>query len=380
VALTLASIACRERGEDASDARATRVAALERDIAESESHRDAWRGFTDAVLAHREFTCNAEFDCVSADERGAYAPSVLESISDRATLRDRPREAGPLPALVDFARQLREHAIDLLVVVVPAKTTMYPELLGPAPEPSRRSRPDWELRRFMLALEREGIETLDLFDAFVDHRRRSVVDDEGHTVDEKLFRAQDFHWTSYGASVAADAIAARVRQYPWFAEVSSERGRTLTVETVAWMHEGGNAPGVARAITLNPLLHSPAPLEAHALHQVFADGERVAPTMLMDPDSPILVIGDSFVLEHSYSGRRAGLPEHLLRALGFRVDVVAMGHGSPYAARASLPLTRPGLIGKKLVIHEMVAVAPSYRDEWRPVDVFARSTDRGASP
>lgn len=369
---------CREPQKTAAAIANARGDELERAIAASEKSKPAWQPFLDEVATKREFLCVGDCDCVNGDEYGVYDPEVLGKIANRDLLKTQPREAGPLQALVDLAAQLRRLGVDLLVVVIPAKSTLYPELLAKPPPNSPPGRADWQLRRFMLALEREGIEVLDLFDAFAENRERATVDDEGKPFSERIYRTQDIHWTSLGASVAADAIAARLRRYPWFAAAAHDLGRVHTYEVPVWVHEHGYFGPLERQKRLAAGDPRPIPLERLLVHQVYVSGERSTPERLVDATSPVLVIGDSFADEYSRSGRRAGLGEHLLRALGFAVDVIALGHGSPYTARAAMAMTRPGLKGKKIVVHEMHAVAPFYWDEWKLVDVSAPPD--GAAP
>jgi hypothetical protein len=115
-----------------------------------------------------------------------------------------------------------------------------------------------------------------------------------------------------------------------------------------------------------------------ALPGVSVRGAAPTASPPVDAASPILLIGDSFAQEYSRDGRRAGLPEHLLRALGFRVDLIAMGRGAPWAARAATAMGRPGLVGKKLLIYELHALAAFHFNEWKLVDMGR--PDAGAPP
>jgi predicted ester cyclase len=359
--------------DDRSRASAERIARLEAQLAQAEASAPRWSTWLSAARRLTSFRCNTALDCTNDDESSVYDRSELERLSDRTLLQKEPKGPGPLQALVDLSNQLRAHGIDLLVVFVPSKTSVYPELVADVPRPTQPGdvpRPDVDLRRFYLALERSGVEVLDIYDAFYAKRYRHVRDDEGRDVVEKVFREQDVHWSSYGASLAADLIAERVKRYPWFAACSERMGQAQIVETVAWQTEHGHLAPIAAFLGLDAMAVHAVPQERFALHQIFVRGETVTAKPLYDAASPIALIGDSNANQYSRDGSRAGLPDHLLRNLGFRLDVIAMGHGSPYTARAMLGLTRHGLPGKRLLIHEMHAVAPHYADEWKLVDLF----------
>ncbi len=52
----------------------------------------------------------------------------------------RPQDADPLPVILDFKNQLRRAGIDLLVVPVPAKAAIYPDMILPGAENSVSNR------------------------------------------------------------------------------------------------------------------------------------------------------------------------------------------------------------------------------------------------
>src|SRR5262249_39213532 len=96
------------------------------------------------------------------------ALSVGEVWGQRATAASRatnPQYADPLPAIVDFGNQLKSAGIELLIVPVPAKAVIYPEMISQqvkAPTQAASTRLDRSYERFYRLLGERGIAVLDL--------------------------------------------------------------------------------------------------------------------------------------------------------------------------------------------------------------------------
>lgn len=268
---------------------------------------------------------------------------------------------GPLATILAFARQLESLGVDLLVVPVPPRRTTYPELIGiPTPLSPGEQPPllDRHLREFYVTLEKNGVEVVDLQPIFLE-RRFNTIDgppEQPGPHSELLFGVQDTHWTTYGASVAAEVVAARIRDYPWYDDLQSQFGRAVLVEEDHWRRRRG---GIARLLVVAGQLDPDTPREFLLDRRVGIQGEQWSRT---DPTSPILLMGDSFF----HPSRR--FPAHLLKELGFRSDVIAVPGGIPGNLEA-LRLRAEGLASKKLVVWEFVSFALAER-RWRIVNVF----------
>ncbi len=126
-------------------------------------------------------------------------------------------------AIVRFRDQLRNRGIELLVVPVPGKASIYPDRL------TRRVTASQVLRSptatLLSDLQREGIATVDLFELFRSAKHEARGSSEG----EPLYLATDTHWTPYGARLAAEVVAQRVLQmgcgpeFAWELPVASIR-------------------------------------------------------------------------------------------------------------------------------------------------------------
>ena len=227
----------------------------------------------------------------------------------------------PLPAILDFKRQLESAGIDLLVVPVPAKAAIYPEKLDP-PVPVRPGATDQE---FYKALEAQGIKVLDLTEPFLSGKSSA-----------QLYCRQDSHWSPDGIAIAAKEIAARLNELPWVKEYPptefSPEVQTLEIT-------GDLAPAGA----------PPERLDACRVVEA-GSGAIVKPSK----NSPIILLGDSHDLVFHAGGdmfaEGAGLPDMLAWELGFPLDVVAVKGSGATSARRNLARRKDNLAGKHLVI------------------------------
>ena len=252
-------------------------------------------------------------------------------------LRDQPEGKNPWPAIIDFRDQLQARGVDLLLVVIPTKAEVYPEKLsqyapgtdGPWVAPY--------CRKLLGELDAAGVETVDLLPAFMAAR------DEA---DEPLYMPQDTHWTNRGVRLAAGLIAQRIRRYPWLAETGPQPDRwgvraatcTRLGDIVGMLPEGQRAE------------YRPMELEAQQV---------IDPTDALytdDPDSPIVMLGDSFTGVFQFEDcRHAGVSAHLAKDLGLPIDLI-MAQGSGPRIRAQLARRGPECLeGKRLVIWTMVS-------------------------
>ncbi len=116
--------------------------------------------------------------------------------------------------IVDFKEQLAARGIDLLLVAMPGKPSIYPDLLNPSVRPESAgtiSHTNGVLER----LQKAGIETVDLFAAFARERGNDAA------CGDSLYLHTDTHFKGRGVLAAARTVADRVRRYPWY-----EQGRT----------------------------------------------------------------------------------------------------------------------------------------------------------
>ena len=222
--------------------------------------------------------------------------------------------ADPIPAILDFHRQLQERGIALLVVPVPAKAAVYPDKLGllttVAPEEAAPY-----LQEFYQELRSHGIHVLDLSPIFArerEHPRGSV------------YCRTDSHWSGIGCVLAAEAITEQIRAKlpaPTAAKDYAVEWKDVSVTgDLAGLVEAGQGKPAAEKIAIRAVSDP-------------ANGGAVQP----DASSPLLVLGDSHTLVfREFLAERAGLVDQLAEELGFAPDLIGTRGSGATAVRISL--------------------------------------------
>ncbi len=281
-----------------------------------------------------------------------YLPADLQALTlpDLAALSPGAGgEADPLPAIVDFAAQVRRAGGELLLVPVPPKPLVYPEPLLPAAlvrETDALARP---LAALYAELARHGVAVLDLLPLL-----RAAREREG----EPLYCRTDTHWSPRGIAVVAAAIAERVGHLEWLAAVPRREVRASRDELTI-------------AGDLRRLLPEPRPPAERLPATLFTDsgGAPLAPWR----ESPVLLLGDSHALVFHAGGelhaRGGGLADHLAAAWGFPVDLVAVRGSGGTPARVNLLRRGDGLAGKRLVVWVFAARELAAGQGWKRVPV-----------
>ena len=265
-------------------------------------------------------------------------------------------ETGPVATILDLHRQLEALGVELLMTPVPPKSVIFPEKVsGAVAVPIPVPRLDPALERLYDRLRAGGVDVLDLTDHFIRERFHA----EG-----PLYCRTDTHWSGSGCTTAAAAIAADVRARPWH--------RDLDLESfgASWYSTGitGDLTGPGGV---------PATREELRLRGVIRATGQDRTTVATDPESPVLLLGDSHALVFHAGGdlhaAGAGLPDQLAFELGLPVDLAATPDPSPAAALDALAErvgADPGFWSRKrLVIWCFAAHAFGGRDDWRPVSI-----------
>ena len=103
-----------------------------------------------------------------------------------------------------LARELRTHDLELVVLLVPDKHTVYHELLRTPVAPA--ARPGARMDRLQRGLEADGVPVVNLRPVFAATARRLFADGE------YLYWRDDTHWNPRGVRLAAAEIARAVRE------------------------------------------------------------------------------------------------------------------------------------------------------------------------
>ena len=234
----------------------------------------------------------------------------------------------------------------MLLVLIPTKAEVYPEKLSELAPPLAVPHVAPYCRKLLGELADAGVETVDLLPAFIEQRNAES---------ELLYMPQDTHWTHQGLRLAARLIAERVRRYPWYADLA-DRQVQYGVKRVTCTRRGDICDMLTDA---EKVRYRPLKLEAQ---QVVAPD---ASLYVDDPDSPIVMLGDSFTgVFHFEDCKHAGLSAHVAKELSLPIDLI-MAQGSGPRIRGRLARRGHDAIeAKKLVI--WTVVTRDLYDYWAP--------------
>lgn len=246
------------------------------------------------------------------------------------------RDTGPLESITAFHQDLKAHGVDLILLPIPGKPTIYPEYLssrynlelGPPANP--------HADEFFQKLKEKGINVIDPADILW----KGKADLKSHQV----YMKQDTHWSPQGMKLVADYLAQVISAGGWIKNAPTRSYKTQAVQ-------------VSRYGDLYDMLDLP---QGHNTFKPMAvTVEKIVDSKTSEPfspdeNSPIILLGDSFVNIFSKSemglGDHAGLTEHLAHNLGISLDVIAINDGGPTTTREQLARRPNALAGKNLVI------------------------------
>lgn len=263
-----------------------------------------------------------------------------------------------LPEIVRFRDQLASRGIRLLVVPIPAKPGIYPELLTLSPVFSGASLPT-HTQDLLARLRSKGVATVDLRQPLVEWRRQG-----------QAFLQSDTHWSAWAARNAAELVAGEIRARRWDLE--------------------GSADFVNKPVTINRRGDLVRMMDAPRLEGRFPD-ERVLCEQVVskstgdvyrdDSHSPILVLGDSYLrIYQTDEPRAAGFIAHLARALRTPLASIVNDGGASTLVRRQLARSPELLTGKKLVIWEFVERDIRFgADGWQDVPLPAVTASSGVT-
>jgi alginate O-acetyltransferase complex protein AlgJ len=278
---------------------------------------------------------------------GTFWGDAAKAVS-RATS---PTAADPLPAILDFRDQLKKAGIELLVVPVPAKASIYPEGLDGTAVNSESARLDSADAEFIGVLKQSGVTVLDLVPAFLQSKKDHP--------DQLLYTKEDTHWSGYGINVACDLVAAEVKKQDWYAATAQTKFTAtpgavqLTGDLVVSLT--GAKPGPESVLLTTVKDAAGAPVQSNR-------------------NSPLVLLGDSHNLIYSVGedmlAVSSGYPENLAVKLGFAADVVGVRGSGATPARVNLARRADNMAGKKMVVWTFTVREFTEGQGWRKVPVI----------
>ena len=267
-----------------------------------------------------------------------------------------PPQPDPRLAIVDFARQLRERGISLIVIPAPGKATIHPEQMSSRYLDSEELLQNASFEAWKQTIEQEGVLVFD---------PTALLAEQKRSQGEPQFLKTDTHWTPPAVQIVAERLGAFIAErelLPLRAAVDYQT-RTQTAE---------NLGDIAMMLRL-PEEQTLFVREAVESRQVLdASGQL----WCADEAADVLLLGDSFTniysLEAMQWGAGAGLAEQLSLALKRPIDRIAQNDAGAYATRQTLAqeLARGNarLRGKRLVIWEFAARELAVGD-WKLIDM-----------
>jgi hypothetical protein len=256
-------------------------------------------------------------------------------------------------AIVSFRDDLAKRGIKLLVMPAPNKSSIYPEMLtvradgtgstpalgGEIGEPSR-GRLGYinpTTRQVLTMLQQAGVEIVDLFEVY-------GQGDRGGRAHPACYLAQDSHWSPEGMRLAADAVARRLLDLGWVEKGSVKyETKPITIQRHGDVLRMMRVPQVER-------LYEPEQIDCTQVVNA-----KTGKLYVDDPNSPVLVLGDSFlrIYQRDEPGS-GGFIAHFAHDLGFGLTSIVNDGGASTLVRQQLARKPTLLKGKKVVIWEFV--------------------------
>lgn len=238
-----------------------------------------------------------------------------------------------LDILLDFQQKLQTQGVELLLVPVPPKSTIYSDYFIGI-EPSSLSKQN----NYINLLKKKGLDVLNLQKEFLLHRKNNS---------RELFCKTDSHWSPEACNLTASLISNIIKNKKWYPSANKNQydiGLTSLIEIQGDLTPQNSTPNQK--------------LETLPIEYVTLKNNPISKTT---PNSPIILLGDSHNLVFSdaktFFTDGAGLPDYLALHSGIAVDVVATlgsglngARGSLYRNRSINPKIPNYWKGKKLLI------------------------------
>ncbi|MGI9243250.1 MAG: alginate O-acetyltransferase AlgX-related protein [Verrucomicrobiales bacterium] len=245
----------------------------------------------------------------------------------------------PAPIIVDYHEKLKAAGVELLLIPVPPKASVYPDKFSTEAQPTA-------LAPFYAKLAEAGVQVIDLEPIF----EAELEKDPAKT----LYCEKDSHYSPYATQLVADLIHQRYADSDWVKAIEPD------IEFVT---------GEEKTITIDGDLLPAGKEDLTVVEVNNSDGEQVQPD---DTDSPIILLGDSHTAVFSVGGelhcKAAGLPDHLQAKFGTKLEHIANFGSGTHNARVQLLRKGHQVPGfwdnKKLVIWHFSAREFTQAPKW----------------
>lgn len=259
----------------------------------------------------------------------------------------------PIACITNFKDQLARRGIDLLVVVIPGKSSVYPDMINAGLTANDACSFSHSVK-IIKTLREKGVDVVDLFGPFA--RERLQDGDAG----DSLYLQRDTHWKARGLKLAAKLVAERVRKYPWYDTSWETTEYVVDSLTVDRMGDVGTMTALPEFHVRELGMRFPAePTRCYQVSSVVRDssGVEIARRKYRDDfsRSKILILGDSFSrIYQTDAPRSAGWIAHFAKNISQPVASIVSDGGASTLVREKLARKASVLRGKKLVVWEFI--------------------------
>jgi len=302
-------------------------------------------------------------------------PDLGDSVGDWVQAPEGTYQDNVARAIVRFRDQLRDRNIELLVMPVPGKPSIYPEMMWRTSQREGKGLASPTLS-LMEKLHAQGVEVVNLFNRFQQVRQNTSKD--------YLYLAQDTHWTPEGARLAAESVAEKLQALGWAPQPTVEfRSRKVRVKRYGDVLEMIQPRASRRNVPAEEVNGDQVADNAGRL-LTSSQAERPGTYRYPGGTVSLLVLGDSFCRIYQEREPRslgeiigaagdassgnsraggtptrllpgsAGFPSYLAMALQAPLDFIVSDGGASTDVRRSLATNPEILEGKKVVVWEFV--------------------------
>jgi len=282
-----------------------------------------------------------------------HKPSVTDPRTKVVNYNSKPVMDDPVKVILDFKNQLSEMNIELLVMIVPGKPSIYPDLINPSIKVTLKQEISHS-QHILKLLEEKGVKTVDLFTPFLEERQRDSL------FGDSLYLRTDTHWKNRGPRLAATLVASAIKQMTWFYDYFPKT--EYSIDTVEVFRNGDIGIMTRLSDFKIGKMQFELPLEKAKCYQVFSvirddSGKIISKNLYKDEHrkARILILGDSFSrIYQTDEPRSAGWISHLAYELSEPLASIVNDGGASTIVRQTLAKKASLLKGKKLVIWEFV--------------------------
>jgi hypothetical protein len=274
-------------------------------------------------------------------------PSTARYLAAGEDKPSRARERAAGPAFIAVSEWLKQKNIDLLLVPVPRIPEVYADRIATGAPPDGIIAP--QLRRFLLELSNADVEVVDLLPVFLKARSANPA---------PLYLVADGHWSDRAQRLAAAEIGRRLKRYDFVMAALKEKPLFTSAPARLPFH-GANYKflttaehkEVANALAAMSLTH----VTTTQGGKPFQDA----------PESPVVVIGDSFT--HYFQNEikpGSGIDALLSKEINIPVSNVSTAGGTTAPIKDFL--RRPELLrDRRVVVWIFNAALLGYpKEEW----------------